>query len=91
VGGATFAVALRPRQRRPEGLADLELAWTLTGLRDDIAAEGRSRLSRPSVEATPANPPTPPKRSALFTGLAVSALVGVGILALLFVRLRRTP
>jgi DsbC/DsbD-like thiol-disulfide interchange protein len=46
-GGLRFDVALRPKERRPEGLRDLELAWTLTGLSGDRAVASSVRLETP--------------------------------------------
>ena len=46
-GGLAFDVALRPKERRPEGLRELELAWTLTGLSGDKAVASSVRLETP--------------------------------------------
>lgn len=78
-GGLRFDVPLRPKERRPEGLRDLELAWTLTGLAGDRAVASSVRLE-----------PEPSNGSGRTSTLVIVGLAGsAGVAALVFLLIRR--
>ena len=84
--GLRFDVALRPKERRPEGLRDLELAWTLTGLSGDRAVASSVRL-----EPEPSNG-AGRTSTLVIVGLAVLAgSAGVATLLFLLIRRRTNP